>query len=271
VSAEGSAARARFMGGPGCSLWESAKEEYGMKAPLCAIVLVLLISCPPVMAEVYQYRDKAGRLHFTDDITRVPDDQRPPETGKTSVIPIPDVVPAVPEAAMGQEPAAPSTAGQEALSPGPAAAGRTATEAAVAGEVAESAPKRQGGEATGAPETEGDGETRTPPDRRMAVTVPDKQDGPQTLKAGDELEARNTVLKKEFQELMAEKDRLEGQRAKLNSKEQRKAFEELVKGYNQRVDAYEAQRNKLNEEITVHNEEMMKSGQGKGGKEKGGT
>ncbi len=219
-----------------------------MKAPLCAIVLVLLICCPPVMAEIYQYRDKAGRLHFTDDISRVPDDQRPQDAGQGVVRSKIAVEPELPAAAEGQEAAPEFTASESDVQPGTAT-----SDASPTGKGKNAAGAPLGDEDQAATPDEGQEETRTPPDRRVAVTPPEKRDGAQTGKAVEDLEARNLSLKKEFQELMSEKDRLEGERSKLKSGEQRRAFADLVKQFNQKVDAYEAQRNRLNDEINVHN------------------
>ena len=40
--------------------------------------LFLMLSATVAVAEVYQYRDKNGQLHFTDRLSEVPEGQRPP-------------------------------------------------------------------------------------------------------------------------------------------------------------------------------------------------
>lgn len=40
--------------------------------------LFVLWLCSPAFARIYQYKDSNGAIHFTDDISRIPEDQRPP-------------------------------------------------------------------------------------------------------------------------------------------------------------------------------------------------
>ncbi len=41
------------------------------------IVLIAIALSTPALAEFYQYTDQSGVLRFTDDLTQVPEDQRP--------------------------------------------------------------------------------------------------------------------------------------------------------------------------------------------------
>ena len=36
-----------------------------------------MVSATPSFAQIYQYRDKDGRLHFTNELSEVPEDQQP--------------------------------------------------------------------------------------------------------------------------------------------------------------------------------------------------
>jgi hypothetical protein len=231
-----------------------------MKGFLGMIVLTVLVMGQPALGQIYQYRDKAGRLHFTDDLTRVPEAQRPADALAGGA------PPAVLAPAAAVEDAQPEP---EAPPPG-ADSGATAAApegpASVPEESAASQSPTDGGAAAGEPaaaggsQTIGAGETRTPPDRRVAVQPTEAAKGEAAAPAdgtGEALEARNAALKKEFQELMAEKDRLEQDRIKAKSNEQRRALSDLVKQYNQKVEAYESKRNQLNDEISAHNEVVM--------------
>ena len=40
--------------------------------------LFILWLCSPAFARIYQYKDSTGAIHFTDDISKIPEDQRPP-------------------------------------------------------------------------------------------------------------------------------------------------------------------------------------------------
>ncbi len=52
------------------------KERTAMKTRWVLIVLAVLFFCAPVQGGLYKYRDENGVLRFTDDISRVPPDQR---------------------------------------------------------------------------------------------------------------------------------------------------------------------------------------------------
>ncbi|MBI5578769.1 MAG: DUF4124 domain-containing protein [Deltaproteobacteria bacterium] len=48
-----------------------------MKKLTCTIVIVFLLLAGPVTAQIYRYIDKNGDLRFTDDLNKVPAEQRP--------------------------------------------------------------------------------------------------------------------------------------------------------------------------------------------------
>jgi hypothetical protein len=82
-----------------------------------AAVAVLLLFATASPAEIYRWEDEAGTVHFTDDMTNIPEAYR----GKSSV-----VVREAPKAG-DQSPAAEATQGGEPSTPAPPAEGETAT------------------------------------------------------------------------------------------------------------------------------------------------
>jgi uncharacterized coiled-coil protein SlyX len=64
-----------------------------MKKALWLILPLILCLCGPASADFYKYTDKDGIERFTDDISKVPEDQRPDitsyEESKTAPKPVP--------------------------------------------------------------------------------------------------------------------------------------------------------------------------------------
>ncbi len=44
---------------------------------LCVTAMVTIVFAVPASAEFYKYKDETGAIRFTDDISRIPEDQRP--------------------------------------------------------------------------------------------------------------------------------------------------------------------------------------------------
>ncbi len=57
------------------------------------IFLFLLLFSAPSFGEMYRYRDEKGNLHFTDDITQVPEDQQDQIQSMPSIQTTPDEPP----------------------------------------------------------------------------------------------------------------------------------------------------------------------------------
>jgi len=49
-----------------------------MKHAFCLLIVTLILSSFPAFASVYKYVDESGNVHFTDDMTNVPQEQRSP-------------------------------------------------------------------------------------------------------------------------------------------------------------------------------------------------
>jgi hypothetical protein len=77
------------------------------KTIVCFIFLIFLLPLFPVWAQFYQWTDKNGVKHFTDNILEVPKDQRPQVTVHKGVTPKQPV----------QKPAAPATEEDSDLEP----------------------------------------------------------------------------------------------------------------------------------------------------------
>jgi hypothetical protein len=206
-----------------------------MNAYLWPIALLMLAFCHPASAQVYQYRDKAGQLHFTDDYYAVPADQRPAPAGDAPRLIQPEP---------GQE--IPAAADSPAPADAPPASPAVTTAAPAVGQA--------GG---GSPGGEGQ-DTRTPPDKRVAIAGA-AEGGERAGKGAETLDARNQELKKTFQDLMTEKDRLEAQRSKVQNRQQAREMEAEIAAFNQKVEEYEQRRSALNDEINAYNEAMLKA------------
>ena len=63
------------------------------KAKWLLVPLLILLFCSPVSAEFYKYTDADGNVRFTDDLSNVPEDQRPDvrryQESKTTAAPAP--------------------------------------------------------------------------------------------------------------------------------------------------------------------------------------
>ncbi len=50
----------------------STARLFGFGTSLALAAILLVLSVPPVSAEIYQWADESGTIHFTDDIASVP-------------------------------------------------------------------------------------------------------------------------------------------------------------------------------------------------------
>lgn len=61
-----------------------------MKKTIWVILLLILCFCSPVSADFYKYKDRDGTVRYTDDLSNVPEDQRPDVTSYDEAEPTPE-------------------------------------------------------------------------------------------------------------------------------------------------------------------------------------
>lgn len=210
-----------------------------MKAYFGLLMVLAWTFCLPVNAQIYQYRDKQGQLRFTDDYYAVPVEQRPAQPDESVRLVKPEATEAEPAAAESSvpPPAAPAAA-PEVSKPL-----ETQPESEVASTGSQPAPETA--PAAQKPET-------------PASAGAGSDSAPSALNA-DTLEARNQELKKEFQTLMEEKERLEAARKNVRDKAQERGLEAEIVAFNQKVEQYEQRRGVLNKDVDTYNNAMQQA------------
>jgi len=226
------------------------------------VLAILLLAAGTVLAgEIYQYTDKDGNLIFTDDMSKVPEDQQ-------AGVNVQDAFDLAPS-----PPAEVSDADEEAVDTAPEIEPPDADIAAEPDTGLETDQAFDEDEETDAPSVPAEDEDfeaqtddtmfETAPDEQAEVTASGEAFGkeekaPEINMTPAELEAKNTELEQALDKLREEQNRLSSKSPEIMRGDQLTSYQEAVQEFNARLREHKVKINRFQQQVARFNKRIKR-------------